>query len=83
MPIKEIQLPERVTTIGKKAFNDCDYLTEFVIPEGVKESPAPEACGGKNHVHSVNFAKKGFTFAPPRRGLEESINTFLFMFLYH
>ncbi len=55
LPIKEIQLPERVTTIGKKAFNDCDYLTEFVIPEGVKEV-GTDALNGCDRLRKVKIS---------------------------
>ena len=34
--IENIKIPESITKIYKGAFNNCDYLTEITIPDGVK-----------------------------------------------
>lgn len=53
----------RRPSIGQKNTHTLYQSPRQIATRKRADSPAPEACGGKNHVHSVNFAKKGFTFA--------------------
>ena len=53
----------RRPSIGQKNTHTLYQSPRQIATRKRGDSPVPEACGGKNHVHSVNFAKKGFTFA--------------------
>ena len=50
--LKEIAIPEGVTSIGNGAFRDCEALTELVLPQGLKkiESYAFIGCTGLSYI---------------------------------
>ena len=50
--LKEIAIPEGVTSIGNGAFRDCEALTELVLPQGLKkiESYVFIGCTGLSYI---------------------------------
>ncbi len=50
--LKEIAIPEGVTSIGDGAFRDCEALTELALPQGLKkiESYAFIGCTGLSYI---------------------------------